>query len=404
MRFEYIENSTDCVLLKNLRMELAHAQPPPPFHFILFHCCFSAASFRLRWDASIWREEEGRAGGGWLLPPLLLLLLSGPWIERCAGECRHFGAPVNAQTGPWYVRSSQTLTRHCCSCLCRCRIPRPLLPIASSFSLVNSTRQLVQIENDVGLGFVLGRPPHLPPLPLLYSNWIITGYRLVTETKQKRLPSSSTSSATLSWWSWLFLRLERNKFLPPNIFFLVLFGFFFFAVVGLLAVCGGLFLFISWLNNKITKLEAARKEKKGGKKRLCIFEGIGTTCWVALLLLVVDGSRWPLRRSWRCPPSNLNVDWACFWPLFSLCFPFCDDGGFQLDRRNPPAGRHSRWVLYFSSPIHSILVSPSCRSKVQQTVAYSPSWLKPRVAQHRALAQIIKMYTLANRISWLLEY
>lgn len=188
MRFEYIENSTDCVLLENLRMELAHAQPPPPppFHFILFHCCFSAASFRLRWDASIWREEEGRAGGGWLLPPLLLLLLSGSWIERCAGECRHFGAPVNAQTGPWYVRSSQTLTRHCCSCLCRCRIPRPLLPIASSFSLVNSTRQLVQIENDVGLGFVLGRLPHLTPLPLLYSNWIITGYRLVTETKQKK--------------------------------------------------------------------------------------------------------------------------------------------------------------------------------------------------------------------------
>lgn len=54
---------------------------------------------------------------------------------------------------------------------------------------------------------------------------------------------------------------------------------------------------------------------------------------------------------------------------------------------------------FTSSPIHSILVSPSCRSKVQQTVAYSPSWLKPRVAQHRALAQIIKMYTLANRIS-----
>jgi hypothetical protein len=26
------------------------------------------------------------------------------------------------------------------------------------------------------------------------------------------------------------------------------------------------------------------------------------------LSTVVDGSRWPLRRSWRCPPSNLNVD------------------------------------------------------------------------------------------------
>ncbi len=52
--------------------------------FYVFHCCFSAASFRLRWDASIWREALTWASS-WVVSLIFLLCLFCIQIELLPG-------------------------------------------------------------------------------------------------------------------------------------------------------------------------------------------------------------------------------------------------------------------------------------------------------------------------------
>ena len=176
-----------------------------------YHCCFSAASFRLRWEASIWRRRAGRAGGR-LGCCRLSCYCQNPWIERCARECRHFRAPVNAQTGPWYVRSCRT-RHHCWSSLCPCWFSL-YLRLSLFFLLFHHHRISLSeiLISSIGLNrtTLAGPSFSFTHLALLYSNCIDIGCRFATETKQRLARSSSQHLciATLSQWLWLW-RLER---------------------------------------------------------------------------------------------------------------------------------------------------------------------------------------------------
>jgi hypothetical protein len=81
---------------------------------------------------------------------------------------------------------------------------------------------------------------------------------------------------------------------------MVIFWFLFFAVVGLLAVCGGLFFIYFVVEQQNNKVGGGPQGKKRGKKGCAYLKGSEQhieshcCCWLST---VVDGSRWPLRRS-----------------------------------------------------------------------------------------------------------